>query len=171
MVEEEIRLYASHRQFYVQDSEPVGSSDDPNFWTQEAFDNHLAVGDGLLAIGTGSYDYVRVRVQEHQSEPPLELAGWDHVVEAGLKVRTGIVMVSGCLSSSGLFFRVRPGHYRVRCCQANLAAATDSTGNAGDWYLVQFWPSKRAKARVLKRWERPGERAAAPDPNAPHRDG
>ena len=152
MVEEEIRLYASHTQFYVQDSEPLGSSDDPEFWTQEACDNHLAIADGLLGIGTGSYDFVRVRVEEHQARPPLKLSGWDHVVEAGLDVRTRYLLVMGCLSSSGLFFRVRPGHYRVRCCQANLAASTDSTGDAGDWYLVQFWPSKRAEARVLKRW-------------------
>jgi hypothetical protein len=32
MVEEEIRLYASHHQFYVQDSDPRGTADDPSFW-------------------------------------------------------------------------------------------------------------------------------------------
>lgn len=157
MVEEEIRLYASHRQFYVQDSDPAGTSDDGDFWTEEACDDRLAAGDGLLGVVTGSYDFVRVRVQEHRSEPPLELGEWDHVVEAGLRVKSGLVLVSGCLSSSGLFFRVRPGRYRVRCCQANLAASADSTGDAGDWYLVQFWPSAKSKTLVLKRWEDPRE--------------
>jgi hypothetical protein len=65
MVEEEICLYASHRQFYVQDSEPAGTSDGPDFWTQQASADRLAVADGLLGIGTGSHDFVRVQVQEH----------------------------------------------------------------------------------------------------------
>ncbi len=130
----------------------MGSEDSRNFWTKQACDNHLAIAAGILGIGTGSYDFVRVRVQQHQTEPPVELSSWDHVVEAGLEVRTQYLMVMGCLSSSGLFFRVRPGHYRVRCCQANLAASTDSTGDAGDWYLVQFWRSAPSEARVLKRW-------------------
>ena len=43
-LEEEIRLYASHHQFYVQDSEPLGKADDPAFWTVEALDMRLAVG-------------------------------------------------------------------------------------------------------------------------------
>jgi hypothetical protein len=163
MVEEEIRLYASHRQFYVQDSEPLGSSDSDDFWTEQACEDRLATADGLLAIGTGSYDFVRVRVQEHPSKPPLKLSEWDHVIEAGLDIRTRYLLVMGCLSTSGLFFRVRPGHYRVRCCQANLSASTDSTGDAGDWYLVQFWPTKRSGARVLKRWSGRAEPVAPGD--------
>jgi hypothetical protein len=154
---DEIRLYASHRQFYVQDSEPLGSSDAPDFWTEQASDDHLAIADGLLGIGTGSYDFVRVRVEEHRADPRLELSEWDCVVEAGLNIRSRYLLVMGCLSTSGLFFTVRPGHYRVRCCQANLAASADSTADAGDWYLVQFWPSERSETRILKRWAPPAE--------------
>ena len=155
MSEQEIQLYASHRQFYIEDSEPAGSSGDPDFWNSQACDDHLAIADGLLGIGTGSYDDVRVKVQHHHSKPPLELGQWDHVTEAGLEVRTGLLLVYGCLEWSGLFFRVPPGHYRVRCCHANLAAASDSTGDAGDWYLVQFWPDERSEPAVLKRWSGP----------------
>jgi hypothetical protein len=78
MVEKEIRLYASHHQFYVQDSEPRGSSGDPSFWTKEASDNRLAMGDGLLAIGTGTYDFVKVLVEQHESAPVLRLDQWNH---------------------------------------------------------------------------------------------
>jgi hypothetical protein len=164
MIAEELRVYASHRQFYVQDSDPPGTTDDPAFWSEEACRNRLAVADGILGIGTGSYDFVKVRVEQHDSQPRLKLSKWDHVTEAGLEVRTKFLLVLGCLSSSGLFFRVRPGHYRVRCCHANLAASVDSTGDAGDWYLVQFWlcapPEARTRtrpteARILKRWSEP----------------
>ena len=156
MVEEETRLYASHSQFYVQDSEPRGSSSDPTFWTKEASENRLATGDGILAIGTGSFDFVRVRVEEHQDEPPLDLTQWDHVTESGLEVRTRFVLVMGCLSNSGLFFKVKPSHLRVRVCHANLAQSEQEvpqtwTGDFRDWYLVQFWPSANSTVCVLKR--------------------
>ncbi len=153
MVAEEIKLYASHGQFYVQDSEPVSSSADDDFWTQAACDDRLAVGNGILGVGTGSFDFVAVRVEEHARKPPLVLSQWDHVTEAGLSIRTEYILVSGCLSSSGLFFRVESGHYRVRCCHANLAASAGSTGDASDWYLVQFWPSPLSERSVLKRWD------------------
>jgi hypothetical protein len=149
---EEIRLHASHRQFYIQDSEPPGSTDDPAFWTERTSQDRLAIAEGILGIGTGSYDFVTVRVEGFGSQPPLDLSQWDHVTEAGLQVRTGLLLVMGCLSDSGLFFRVRPGHYRVRCCHANLAASVDSTGDAGDWYSAAFWPSAPAPPTVPKRW-------------------
>jgi hypothetical protein len=57
---EEIRLYASHHQFYVQDSEPRSTAGDPTFWTKEAAEDRLAIGHGLLAVGTGTYDFVKV---------------------------------------------------------------------------------------------------------------
>jgi hypothetical protein len=151
---EEIRLYASHRQFYIQDSDPAGSTADPDFWTDQADEDRLAMANGILGVRTGSYDFVRVRVQEHVTIPLLDLMRWDHVTEAGLMVRTRFLLIEGCLSSSGLFYRVSPGHYRVRCCHANLAASVDSTGNAGDWYLVQFWSAALSERKVLKRWSR-----------------
>jgi hypothetical protein len=155
MIVEEIRHYASHHQFYVQDSEPVGSSGDPTFWTKTSSENRMAIGDGILAFGTGSYDVVRIRVEYHQEVPNLELDLWDHVVEAGLEIRSSYLIVFGCIQSSGLFFRLRPDHYRVRCCMADLLLATDSTGDAGDWYQVQFWPAEPADPKIIKRWIAP----------------
>lgn len=155
LVEEEIRLYASHHQFYVQDCDPPGKSDDAEFWTETASFNRLAIGDRLLAVGTGTYDFVKVRVEQHDVEPPLELPAWDHVTECGLQVRSQRILIMGCISSSGLFFSVKPQHYRVRVCHANLAESEqevprDWTGPYGDWYLVQFWPAGYAEPQVLK---------------------
>lgn len=53
--------------------------------------------------------------------PELVLEVWDHVTECGLEVRTGRILVMNCISRSGSFTDVIPGHYRVRVCHANLA--------------------------------------------------
>src|SRR4051794_18165324 len=110
---EEFHLYASHHQFYVQDSEPIGSMGDPSFWSPQAMDAHLATAEGILGIGTGSYDDVKVRIEHLPEAPPLDLAAWDHVVEGDLNLRTRVLLVYGCIAASGLFFFVKPGHYRV----------------------------------------------------------
>jgi hypothetical protein len=151
MIHDETRLYASHHQFYIEDSEGRGDTGDPSFWSKKASKDHIAIGDGILGIGTGSYGFVKVRVEVHTSRLEVNLPAWDHVTEAGLELRSPMMLVYGCLSMHGLFFRVQPGYYVVRCCHADLAKSVE-VGKGGDWYLVQAWPGKKAAPRVLKRW-------------------
>lgn len=155
---EEIRIFASHHQFYVQDAEPRGNPGDAGFWSKEAFARRLALADGIVGIGTGTYGLVQVRVEQHTAEPELDFSVWDHITECDLEVRSNLILVFGCISTSGLFFMVKPGHFRVRVCHANLCESeqevpNDWQGEFRDWYLVQFWPEKSAippDARVLK---------------------
>lgn len=155
---EEIKLYASHHQFLVQDSDPIGSTDDENFWTEDASRDRLALTDGILGIGTGSYGFVPVRVEKHTKPPLLNLSEWDHVTECSLQIRSRFLLTMGCLSDSGLFFSVKPGSFRVRACHANLAeseleVSSDWKEGFNDWYLIQFWAEKSKKTKILKRRE------------------
>ena len=53
-------LYADHYQFYLGDSEMDGDTGAPEFWSQEAFKRRLAVGHGIIGIGTELYGSVPV---------------------------------------------------------------------------------------------------------------
>lgn len=153
------RLYASHHQFYIEDQEYPGDTGEPTFWSEAAFKDLLAISEGTLGIGTGTYGSVEVTTEIHDSEPLLELARWDHVTEASLTLQSGTLQVIGCLEETGETFKLQPGSYQVRCCHANLIQS-DEFGEGGDWYLVQVWPSAIALTltgqltppRVLKRW-------------------
>lgn len=152
---EEIRLYASHRQFLIQDSEALGKTDDEFFWSEEAHHRRLAVADGIIGVGTASYDFVKIRMEHQLTAPELTLEEWDHVTECGLEVRTGRILVMSCISRSGLFTDVIPGHYRVRVCHANLDQSESEAGpkwdgTAGDWYLIQLWASPSLPLQILK---------------------
>ena len=151
---EELRLYASHHQFYVQDSKPFGDTGDPTFWTQQSVEDHVATVEGVVGIGTGSYDFVRVFVKQYNEKPACDLQNWDHVTEASLFIAGGLLLVHGCLDDSGVYFGVKPGHYRVRCNHANLANAEnpEDKDEADDWYFVQFWAAEKQPSIVLKRW-------------------
>jgi hypothetical protein len=151
MVSKVTVVYASHHQFYVQDSAALGNTAEPSFWTEDAVNDRIAIADGIVGVGTGSFGFVKVKLEVHNSKPPLRLSQWDHVTEAGLKVRSKIVLVFGCLSDTGVFFRVYHEGYRVRCCHANLAESVEH-GDGGDRYLVQMWPGSYTGVHVLKRW-------------------
>jgi hypothetical protein len=120
---EEIRIYASHSQFYVLDSRLRDFPDD-GFWSKDASARRLAIADGIVGIGTGTFGFVQVRVEQHIAEPELNLSAWDHVTECNLEVRSDLMLVMGCIATSGLFFMVKPGHFRVRVCHANLGESS-----------------------------------------------
>lgn len=147
----EQQLYASHHQFYVEDGDAPGNTGDPSFWTEQAFNDKLALVTGIVGIGTGSYGRVRVYSELHDTAPPLDLTAWDHVTEANLEVTSDTVRVIGCLDTEGENFTVKPGTYRVRCCHANLAEA-DDIDDGEDWYVVQIWRAPISPPAVLKRW-------------------
>ena len=147
------KLYASHTQFYVEDVDNPGDTGAPEFWTAEALANQLAVVPGTIGIGTGTYGDVLVMMETHDSPPEFDSAQWDHATEAGLDITKKKLQIVGCLDDGNEeVFDIKPGHYRVRCCHANLEES-DEFGDGGDWYLVQFWPSEPCKSEVLKYWK------------------
>src|ERR1700684_3003981 len=92
-----IGVYAAYRQFYIEDADRQDDPTDPEFWTDEALDNRLAVIPGRIGVITASYDSVDVLVEIHGGPPDLELAEWDHVTELGLDVPSGRINLVGCM--------------------------------------------------------------------------
>ena len=50
----EQRLYASHHQFYVEDSKNPGNTGAIEFWTEKAFTDKVTVVPGTVGVGTGT---------------------------------------------------------------------------------------------------------------------
>jgi hypothetical protein len=146
----EFRTYASHHQFYVQDGDEPNGDTGTNFWSKRAVRDHLALKPDILGIGTASYGSVTIVVEIHDKKPPVRLSAWDHVTEAGIDIRSGMLRVIGCLADTHADFAVGRGHFRVRCCHAELAGGVQS-GEGTDWYLVQVWPARRSPMKILKR--------------------
>jgi hypothetical protein len=157
-------VYASHHQFYLRDRAAGPAEGSPDFWTREAFVARLAVGPGVIGIGTESYGNVRVALEVKLVEPPLEdLDAWDHVVEGPLDVTSGRMIIHGIddvgLEDSDPVVRARqftlpPGSYRVRVYGAGFATVVNEEGN--DSYRLVIWPAPAATRRVLKQAPVPG---------------
>lgn len=151
------RLYADHCLVYLADGDLFGYADDPpssyisGMWTRAAFHDRYAEREGAVGLRTGSYGFVEVEIQILGVRAEVRLEDWDHVTEGNLQIETGIVQLVNCIGSEAARIAVDATHYRVRCCHANLAAASDSGGNCGDWYRVELWPGSPGPIQILKR--------------------
>jgi hypothetical protein len=152
----QVRPYAGYRQFYLSSDRRNPGIAEPEFWTEEASRERLAVAPFTLAIGTDTYGEVPVDVEVLDSASQLSIDDWDHVVEASFEVTSGVIEVSGCPDSEmSARIEVEPGIYIVRVFCRGLSEAPDDSGTySGDSYLIQLWRSEHRKRTVLKRFDR-----------------
>ncbi|WP_330461596.1 hypothetical protein OIB37_34845 [Streptomyces sp. NBC_00820] len=158
----ELRLFADYHQIHVMDEN--SESDLGDAWTEQAVRDGLAAAEDVLAIGTTVNVHVAVRVDVLDGEPDDDSAGFDHVVEASLRVPSGQLVVMGCSDylPEARRFKVPAGWTRVRACRRNLAAAARADVDSGDRpetterVRLQIWPAPHDRPHVAKRWQRAG---------------
>jgi hypothetical protein len=138
----QLNVYADYFQFYVADV--ATTCDTSVIWdAPETTQRQLAVGDGLIAIGTKRYGTVPVRIESYPIEPKLDPRGIDRVNECGLTF-TGKLGVGNFISSPELMpiapVELAPGTYGVRVLYLYQdQVENDEKGN--DEYVVQLWPT------------------------------
>jgi hypothetical protein len=130
-------IFADYYQFYVQDA--ASTCDTGTIWDDpESTKRQIAVGDGLVAVGTKRYGTVPVSIEMYPMEPILEPRGIDRVNECGLTITTGLV-VGNPISAELTSVPLAPGIYGVRVLYLyQKHVENDQTGN--DRYIVQLWP-------------------------------
>jgi hypothetical protein len=146
------KLFADYFQFYLQDeSRP---DDDPGrLWTPEAVERLLAVGPGILMVGTVRNMTVPVTIGIYEAEPDEDANGWDQVNECSLEVPSGRIVVAGCTDyfPDAARITVPPGSFRVRLSYGNLHALSENVLEGQDVYRVALWPeASPVPVRVIK---------------------
>ncbi|WP_121700936.1 hypothetical protein [Streptomyces sp. E5N298] len=157
----ELTLFADYFQIHVCDAE--GDGDLSDAWTKQAIADHLAVAGDALGIGTVVNVNVSVTVVVLPQEPSDDSSAFDHVVEAGLHVPSGRLMVMGCTDygPDAPTFEVASGWNRVRVSQSNLARAaqadidSDESPETTEKIRIQVWAAPEHPTTVIKRWHHP----------------
>ena len=147
-------FYTQYSQFYICDKDSERDTSSNRFWTEEAFNDRLATEDGILGIGTECYGPVKAELHL-LSEPRnyINLDQYDHIVEAGLEIKSGVMQILDCPNSSvELEVNLVAGSYRVRIYSINLLSVEGDEGD--DFYKIEIWPSLAMERKVLKRYER-----------------
>jgi len=150
-------FYTSHCQFYIFDKDAPTESDLITIWTKEAHSDRLIVGKSILVAITEFYGPVRGELNlVENANNDLSLDEYDHIVEAGLEVKSGIIQILDCPTNGvHLELTVIPGIYRARIYSSNLASVVGDEGE--DFYKVEIWPGTTLERRVLKRFSRAGQ--------------
>jgi hypothetical protein len=147
-----IDFYTSYNQFYITYKDSEGATNSDKFWTTEAFNERLAVVDGIIGVGTECYGPVKGEI--HLLNSPNKQAvldEYDHIVEAGINIKSGFLQILNCPDSNvELDISVEPGMYRVRIYSSNLASVEGDEGD--DFYKIEIWPDNKMDRKVLKQY-------------------
>ncbi|MFH8387167.1 hypothetical protein ACH4E7_40715 [Kitasatospora sp. NPDC018058] len=147
-----LTLFADYHQIHVKDEAFDG--DLGAAWTHEAWVDGIAVAGDALAIGTEDNLDVCVDVEILDAEPTDDGLAFDHVVEAGLSISSGRVVVMGCTDylPDAARFEVPAGPIRVRASRSYLDTPDCTDGaDATELVRLQVWPGPLAGPRVVKR--------------------
>lgn len=136
-------------QFYICDKGSPSATDDDSFWTDDAVQARLAIGEGILGVSIANNSEFNGEFELRTEEVnEIEFSNFDHVVEAGLEVTSGTLQVLGCPHSNmELETAVIPGPYRIRICSSNLNSDKNE-----DHYRIVIWPSNNLRLKVLKQF-------------------
>jgi hypothetical protein len=85
----EFEVVAECQQFLLHDFSTDTVENFPN-WTREAGRRLLAVGPGIIAVGTISDGIKRLVLEIADCEPAEDMSGWDRVNEATIEVPSGL---------------------------------------------------------------------------------
>jgi|SRR5579871_6423118 len=135
----ELSLFADYFQFYIQDESAAGDLSEN--WDQEATDRLLAIAPGAVGIGTARNMEVPVTIELHNREPDDDSSEWDHVVEAGLNIASGRIVIAGCTDyfPDAARVEVPSGSYRARVSYGALDTLSEDSLSGEDHYRVQLW--------------------------------
>jgi hypothetical protein len=154
MSRHEFELFADYFQFYLQDEdERIGIGDLSDAWTKEAAERLLAVAPGVVGIGTARNMTVPVVIEVLDHEPEADFDEWEHVVEGGLELKSGRLVVAGCTDyfPDAARLPVAAGTYRVRMSCRGFETISTNGLDGDDTYRVQLWAVERLEPPALRK--------------------
>lgn len=151
-----LNFITSYQQFYLADKSHQGTTGSDSFWTDESHNDRLAIEKGILGIGTESYGSIKGELAVlDKANDNVDYNLYDHIVEGGLEVKSGVLQVLDCPNNSlESEVKVTPGNYRVRIYSSNLSSVMDEDEDGNDYYKIEIWRDDNMERKVLKRYVR-----------------
>jgi hypothetical protein len=158
---QQLTVEADYSQIYVYDAnesvEDAGiQTEDDNSLLRaldDAYESRRFVGydRGLLDIITPSQynPQVPIRLEIHESVPPLDLADWDHVADVPLPVPSGTIAFQASGGGRLIEAEIPPGIYRARV--SGRGFRTDAF-EGEESFRLQLWPEPNSEPKLLKYW-------------------
>jgi hypothetical protein len=139
---------SEYYQFYILDSKTKATTDTNDFWCPDADKRRLAIGEGLLGVTIGTYGTVRSEIRILTEKPAFDTSA-DHIIEASLRLPSGILEVKDCTGYETQWTISLPKTtYRIRISSYKLGSIQGDVGE--DQYTIEIWKSRFANPQILK---------------------
>ncbi|WP_430898083.1 MULTISPECIES: hypothetical protein [unclassified Paraflavitalea] len=147
-----LNFSTSHHQIYLCDKDSLRETDAFDFWTEEAAKSRLAINSTILGIGLECYgDFKGELILLEAKNDTKDFSSYDHVVEAGVDIESGVLQVLDCPGSNVEFeLELVPGTYGVRVYSLNLKSVLGDSGE--DYYIIELWPDRSRERIVIKQF-------------------
>jgi hypothetical protein len=147
-----LNFYTQYHQFYLSDELSPGKTNSKSFWTKDAYNDRLAMEDGIVGIGTECYGPVKGELEILENENTnFDSTTYDHIVEGALEMTSNTLIVTDCPNPGAILkINIKPGKYRVRVYSSNLDSVEGDDGD--DYYRIEVWPSSNMERKVLTRF-------------------
>ena len=149
-------FYTQYNQFYISsDNGSVLLSNSMN-WSETAYHDRLFLLKNMVVVFTGSYGHVRGEVDVlANSNHVIDFDKYDHIVEGGIEVRSGMLHILDCPNSLvELKIKIKPGSYRIRIYSSNLVNTDIDEYEGNDYYKIEIWPDTNMERKVLKQYNK-----------------
>ena len=133
-------MFTQYGQFYIADRSFKGDTGHPNFWSNDAFNDRLAIADGILGVSIeNDHAIANGTLVIHDSKiEDLNFAKFDHIVEGSLLLTTGTLQILDCPNfQAEITIELAPGWYRVRISSLGLTKAYQESPE--NTYLIDVW--------------------------------
>jgi hypothetical protein len=142
-----------HQAICADEFDTKGSADARD---EQSSNDGLALWDDGFAVGTArGWATIPLTFALYDDRPELNLDDWDHVVEGGVRLRSGRLVVEGPadLHDDAPRIILPPGDYSLLVLVSNLRSVDrESRAMMGDdRYRVVLWPGPVLSRRVLRR--------------------
>jgi DNA-directed RNA polymerase alpha subunit len=149
-------FFTKENQFYLCDSAFTGETGDTSFWTSKAYDDRMATAKDKDIVGVTIESFGHVKAELSILDAPSkekDFKKYDHVVEAGMRVSSGILEVLDYPDHKiQLKAIVTPGYYRIRVYSYELANIDAEADEGTDHYKIEMWTSSNFQRKVLKQF-------------------
>jgi len=146
-----IVIQTFYSQFYICDSLSEFSTNPMEFWSDQNLKDKMSCSFNLIGISTLSYGPINAEIEFLNNEPQINLNEWDHVVESGINIISGLLQIRNC-PDFGIVFKkkISSGKYRVRLLGNGFADFNSNVDTSTDFYRIEIWPSDNMKKQILK---------------------
>jgi len=145
-------FYTQYHQFYIGDKLSSAKVNLEDFWTDDAYEDRLAIEKELIGVRTQSYGNIKGEINILDVENTyIDTSKYDHIVEGGLIMESDTLVILDCPNTNIEFkIKINPGKYRVRIYSSNLKSVVEDEGD--DYYKIEIWPDSNMERKVLKQY-------------------